>query len=152
MIEQRRHELSSEDAAKIVVRHLRKCVTIVGGLPRGETPGGTPGQPAGEDARATMGDLPREVPAIWLRQLTDEAGFEIIYVAALRSVGVPARLDANAMRNSLTATSGRLRRHRRLSVGKLFQPAATRASQPRRFCNGVVAATRLLTGKVTGAL
>jgi transglutaminase-like putative cysteine protease len=35
------------------------------------------------------------MPDIWLRQTTDEAGFEIIYVAALRSVGVPARLDSN---------------------------------------------------------
>ena len=30
---------------------------------------------------------------IWLRQITDETGFEIIYVAALRSVGVLARLE-----------------------------------------------------------
>lgn len=33
--------------------------------------------------------------AIWLRQITDETGFEIIYVAVLRSIGVPARLDSN---------------------------------------------------------
>ena len=77
------------------MRHLRERVTIVGGLPRGETPGGTPGQPAGEDARATTAALPRDVPDIWLKQITDEAGFEVIYVAALRSVGVPARLNAN---------------------------------------------------------
>src|SRR5580698_2958177 len=36
-----------------------------------------------------------EISLIWRRQITDEAAFEIIYVAALRSVGVPARLDAN---------------------------------------------------------
>jgi pimeloyl-ACP methyl ester carboxylesterase len=66
-----RHENSPEDAARIVVRHLRERVTI-----------------------AALPDPPREVPAIWLRQITDETGFEIIYVAALRSVGVPARLDA----------------------------------------------------------
>jgi len=66
-----RHESSPEDAAAIVVRHLRERVTIAG-----------PPHPA------------REVPAIWLQQLTDETGFEIIYVAALRSVGVPARLSA----------------------------------------------------------
>jgi acetyl esterase/lipase len=65
-----RHESSPADAAKIVVRHLRERVTI-----------------------AALPDLPHDVPAIWLRQITDEAGFEIIYVAALRSVGVPARLD-----------------------------------------------------------
>ena len=65
-----RHESSPEDAAKIVVRHLRERVTI-----------------------ATLPNLPHDVPSIWLKQITDEAGFEIIYVAALRSVGVPARLD-----------------------------------------------------------
>jgi hypothetical protein len=55
-----------------VVRHLRERVTVVVGP-----------------------NLPHEVPEIWLRQLTDQTGFEIIYVAALRSVGVPARLDAH---------------------------------------------------------
>src|ERR1017187_2065929 len=66
-----RHESSPEDAARIVVRHLRERVTIA--------------------------DLPnpsRDVPTIWLRQITDQTGFEIIYVAALRSVGVPARLNS----------------------------------------------------------
>jgi hypothetical protein len=33
------------------------------------------------------------VPEIWRRQITDAAGFEIIAVAALRSVGVPARVN-----------------------------------------------------------
>jgi len=66
-----RHESSPEDAARIVVRHLRERVTI-----------------------ANLPNPPRDVPAIWLRQITDEAGFEIIYVAALRSVGVPARLNS----------------------------------------------------------
>jgi hypothetical protein len=67
-----RHESSTEDAAVIVVRHLRERVTI-----------------------ADIPNPPRDVPTIWLRQITDEAGFELIYVAALRSVGVPARLEAN---------------------------------------------------------
>jgi predicted esterase/LysM repeat protein len=66
-----RHESSTEDAARIVVRHLRERVTI-----------------------ATMPNPSYDVPLIWLRQITDEAGFEIICVAALRSVGVPARLDS----------------------------------------------------------
>jgi hypothetical protein len=66
-----RHEGSPEDAAKIIVRHLRERVTI-----------------------ATLPDLPHDVPTIWLRQLTDETGFETIYVATLRSVGVPARLNS----------------------------------------------------------
>ena len=67
-----RHESSPEDAAKIVMKHLRERVTI-----------------------ATLPNPPQDVPGIWLKQITDEAGFEIIYVAALRSVGVPARLDSN---------------------------------------------------------
>ncbi|MGA2802754.1 MAG: hypothetical protein ABSE97_10380 [Verrucomicrobiota bacterium] len=66
-----RHETSPEDAAKIVVRHLRERVTI-----------------------ATAPNLPQEVPVIWLMQITDEAGFQTIYVAALRAAGVPARLGS----------------------------------------------------------
>lgn len=66
-----RHENSPSDAARIVVRHLRERVTI-----------------------ANLPDPPHDVPAIWLRQITDQTGFEIIYVAALRSVGIPARLDS----------------------------------------------------------
>lgn len=67
-----RHESLPEDAARIVVRHLRERVAI-----------------------AAAPHLPHDVPAIWQRQVTDEIGFEIIYVAALRSVGIPARLDSN---------------------------------------------------------
>ncbi|MGA2801483.1 MAG: hypothetical protein ABSE97_03805 [Verrucomicrobiota bacterium] len=66
-----RHENLPEDAARIVTRHLRERVTI-----------------------ATVSNLPHDVPVIWLGQITDEAGFEIICVAALRSVGVPARLGS----------------------------------------------------------
>jgi hypothetical protein len=67
-----RHESSPEDAAKIVGRHLRERVTI-----------------------AAAQNRPYAVPEIWLRQVTDETGFEIVHVAALRSVGIPARLDSN---------------------------------------------------------
>ena len=67
-----RHESSPEEAAKIIVRHLRERVTI-----------------------ANIVNPPRDVSLIWRRQITDEIGFEIIYVAALRSVGVPARLNTN---------------------------------------------------------
>jgi len=66
-----RHENSPQDAARIVVRHLRERVTSI-----------------------TAPHLSHNVPTIWLKQITDENGFEIIYVAALRSVGVPARLDS----------------------------------------------------------
>ena len=68
-----RHESSPENAAVIVVRHLRERVTI-----------------------STTSNLPQDVPGIWLRQITDEAGFQIIHVAALRSVGVSACLDSNS--------------------------------------------------------
>ena len=56
-----RHESSPEDAAKIVVRHLRERVTI-----------------------ATLPNLPHDVPIIWLRQITDETGFFTSHVAARR--------------------------------------------------------------------
>jgi hypothetical protein len=68
-----RHESSPEDATKIVVRHLRERVTI-----------------------ASLSNLSHDVPSIWLKQITDDTGFEIIYVAVLRSVGVPARLKSNS--------------------------------------------------------
>ena len=67
-----RHESSPEEVAKIVVRHLRERVTI-----------------------SNITNPSHNVSLIWQRQITDEVGFEIIYVAALRSVGVPARLDVN---------------------------------------------------------
>jgi len=56
----------------MVVRHLRERVTM-----------------------ASLPHPPHDVPGIWLKQITDEAGFEIIYVAALRCVGIPARLNAD---------------------------------------------------------
>lgn len=58
-------------AAQIVARHLRERVTV-----------------------ACEGALPGEIRAIWTRQITDESSFQRIYVAALRSVGIPARLDS----------------------------------------------------------
>jgi len=67
-----RHESSPEDAAKIVLNHLHERVAI-----------------------AASPSALHDVPTIWLKQITDEAGFEIIYVAALRSVGVPARLNSS---------------------------------------------------------
>jgi acetyl esterase/lipase len=67
-----RHESSPEEAARIVVRHLRERITVVSGH---------------------LADA--AVREIWLRQLTDAAGFEKIYIAALRSVGIAARLNAD---------------------------------------------------------
>ena len=65
-----RHETSPGDTAKIIVRYLREHIAI-----------------------ATLQNLPHDVPMIWLRQITDETGFDIVYVASLRSVGVAAQLN-----------------------------------------------------------
>lgn len=65
-----RNERSLGVAAEDVVRHLRGRVTVA------------------------VGDgFPHGVQSIWKRQITDPAGFERIYVAALRSAGIPARLN-----------------------------------------------------------
>ena len=61
---------TSEIAAEIVVRFLRERVTVV----------------EGESSTVTIKD-------IWRRQITDQYGFEAIYVAAMRSVGIPSRLN-----------------------------------------------------------
>jgi dienelactone hydrolase len=65
-----RHESSPAEAARIVARHLHERVTV-----------------------AVLPEAPHTVPDIWRRQITDTNGFEILSVAALRSVGVPARLN-----------------------------------------------------------
>jgi dienelactone hydrolase len=66
-----RKEQDPQAAAEIVVRFLRERVTIAPG-----------------------NGLPAAVAEIWQRQITNERGFEAVYVAALRSVGVPSRLGA----------------------------------------------------------
>jgi hypothetical protein len=66
-----RREQDPAAAAETVVRFLRERVTIAQGS-----------------------NLPSTVAEAWQRQVTDERGFEAVYVAALRSVGVPSRLDA----------------------------------------------------------
>jgi dienelactone hydrolase len=66
-----RHEQTPEAAAEIVARYLRERVTVV--------PGYTP----------ISG-----IETIWKSEIVDQNGFEMIYVAALRSVGIGARLDA----------------------------------------------------------
>jgi hypothetical protein len=65
-----RRETSLPAAAEIVGRYLGERVKISTG---NRTPGG--------------------VVSIWQSQTTDARGFETIYVAALRSVGIPARLS-----------------------------------------------------------
>jgi hypothetical protein len=65
-----RHETDPIEAAQIVVRFLRERVGIDPSY-----------------------DYRVGVETIWTEQMTDEAGFERIYVAALRSVGIAARLN-----------------------------------------------------------
>lgn len=67
-----RKENSPGSAAQIVVRYLRERVTINPKL--GYTPG---------------------IETAWDRGITDDKGFEILYVAALRSVGIGARLNSS---------------------------------------------------------
>lgn len=66
-----RRETEPLRAARIVVRHLRERVGI------------------SRDYPYWVG-----VETIWTQGMTDKVGFERIYVAALRSVGIAARLDS----------------------------------------------------------
>lgn len=61
-----------EAAANILVRHLRERVTIAA------------------NPVSTQG-----VESMWKHQVTDQKGFQALYVAALRSVGVAAKQNAN---------------------------------------------------------
>jgi len=65
-----RKENSIYSAARIIVRHLRERVTI------------------------GSGKFPDGVETMWLHQVADESGFEVIYVAAMRSAGIAARLNS----------------------------------------------------------
>lgn len=66
-----RKEPSPAAAAQVVVRHLRERVTILPGPHR-----------------------TADLATVWRRQLADQAGFARLVVAALRSVGIAARLTA----------------------------------------------------------
>jgi hypothetical protein len=79
-----RKEQSLEAAAEIVVRHLRERVTIAGSE-----------------------SFPAGVESIWKRQITHPLGFEGIYVAALRSAGIPARLNLQGQVEYWTGTAWR---------------------------------------------
>jgi hypothetical protein len=65
-----RREHDEESAAEIVVRHLRERVTI-----------------------ASNAAGPVEIAESWQRQMANERKFEALYVAAMRSVCIPARLN-----------------------------------------------------------
>ena len=109
-----RHDSSPEDAAKMVVRHLRERVTV-----------------------ADAPDLPQDVPAIWLRQITDRAGFEIIYVAALRSVGYRRGSTWSITPRFGMASNGALRRRRQSLSGKRSRPTRTGPLSRREPCAAI---------------
>jgi hypothetical protein len=79
-----RKEPNTQAAAEIIARYLRERVTVA------EGPG-----------------FPGAISEIWLRQITNPRGFECIYVAALRSAGVPARLDARRQAEFWTGSEWR---------------------------------------------
>ncbi len=66
-----RKEGSTGAAAEIVARFLRERVTIAEGE-----------------------GFPTAIKEAWQRQITNARGFEALYVAAMRSVGIPARLNS----------------------------------------------------------
>jgi predicted esterase len=67
-----RHENSPEGAAQIVVRFLRERVTI--------------------SSKSATG---QSIPEMWKSGVATPDGFERLYVAALRSVGIAAKLNTN---------------------------------------------------------
>jgi hypothetical protein len=70
-----RHEDTPEAAAEIVARTLRERITVV---------------PAKWNSATRPG-----IETIWRNQITNEKGFQRIYVATLRSVSVGARLNSD---------------------------------------------------------
>jgi dienelactone hydrolase len=66
-----RKQPTPDAAAEIVARYLRERVTVAEG-----------------------NNWPQTIAAIWQRQVSDACGFEAVYVAAMRAVGVPSRLNA----------------------------------------------------------
>jgi len=77
-----RHENTTSDAAEIVVRFLRQRETIVPGHPK---------QPG--------------IESMWNGHIVNPEDFEILYTAALRSVGVPARLNPSRQAEFWTGTA-----------------------------------------------
>jgi len=77
-----RREQDPAAAAEVVVRFLRERVTVVG-EDRGRRT---------EDGRQRTEDS--GICETWQRQISDERGFEVLYMAAMRCVGVPSRLGS----------------------------------------------------------
>ena len=80
-----RKENTTEAAAEIVVRFLRERVTIDS---HASSPRPSPLSNGREGVIDSTG-----IETTWAKQIANEKDFETIYVSALRSVGVPARLS-----------------------------------------------------------
>jgi transglutaminase-like putative cysteine protease len=76
-----RRDTSPEEAAQIVATHLHERITIGEG-----------------------GGWPESISETWERQITSAAGFAALHVAALRSCGIPARLNEARQPEIWTAT------------------------------------------------
>jgi hypothetical protein len=82
-----RKESSLEAAAETVGRHLRARITL------NQRPKSTVLSPQ-SGVQSPQSESGESITGIWRRQVADEKGFEAVYVAVLRSVGIPSRLDA----------------------------------------------------------
>ena len=78
-----RKEESPAPAVQTILTYLRSRVGIIG----------KPLAPALSPPRGER-NAPNVVEQIWIRQITNKKGFEVICVAALRSAGIPARLNS----------------------------------------------------------
>jgi dienelactone hydrolase len=89
-----RKENAPETAAEVVGRHLQERITVVEGF-----------------------ESPRSIAGIRQRQVTDQRGFETLHIAALRAVGIPARLTSDGQAESFV----------RMGSGSLCRKPALRA-------------------------
>jgi predicted esterase len=88
-----RKEQTPEAAAEIVGRFLRERVTVRRGMNR-ESEAGKNDQRLQKSSPTILG--------IWEGQIADEKGYEAVYVAAMRSVGIPSRLNSDGQAELFT--------------------------------------------------
>ena len=114
-----RKQQTTTAAAEIVARYLRERVTIIRSEDRNPKSEGSPKpeirsseasssieHPATSNpppqssnlqpATSNQQPAPHSISGAWKSQITDPHGFDCLYVAAMRSAGIPARLDAQA--------------------------------------------------------
>ena len=121
-----RKQQTTAAAAEIVVRYLRERVTIQGVQPvrRRLGEGGSPksnlsavGSAKAEvQSQSPVSDLQpsafsascQSIAEAWREQITDARGFDCLYVAAMRSAGIPARLDGQGRPEFWTGSAWQL--------------------------------------------